>query len=384
MPAGATASAAIDARDRAGRRPPRADPDRRDPARAGAGRRRGRRQQHPRRDRGAAAPSTRTRRPARCGTGCASWLGVDVGVVVTDTFGRPWRNGPDRPAIGVAGLRAAATTARPRRRPRQRARASTVTAVADEVAAAADLVKGKPPACRSPWSAGWPRSPGRRTTARARRGAGARRPPRTCSGSAPARPCVTLAAHRPRVHRRAGRPAARPARRRRRGHRAGAAPHDAVAVRARRGRRDAQRLLDAMVDAWARRPAAATGSPTSRSTERVRRGDVLRARAVPRRAVPGRRRRARLPRRAAGRGRARDVRRRDRRRACRTCWSRWPSRGSGRRGCRSTMFCRDVVREVARPARRTGTRWARSRSAAPPMPVTERPIPDAEPYVLVR
>jgi coenzyme F420-0:L-glutamate ligase/coenzyme F420-1:gamma-L-glutamate ligase len=68
--------------------------------------------------------------------------GVRVGVVVTDTFGRPWRAGQTDTAIGAAGVL-------PLRDHRGEADAwgntldVTVAAVADEIAAAGDLVKGK-------------------------------------------------------------------------------------------------------------------------------------------------------------------------------------------------------------------------------------------------
>jgi coenzyme F420-0:L-glutamate ligase/coenzyme F420-1:gamma-L-glutamate ligase len=38
-------------------------------------------------------------------TGLRDALGVDVGVIVTDTFGRPWRTGVTDVAIGAAGVR---------------------------------------------------------------------------------------------------------------------------------------------------------------------------------------------------------------------------------------------------------------------------------------
>jgi coenzyme F420-0:L-glutamate ligase / coenzyme F420-1:gamma-L-glutamate ligase len=69
-------------------------------------------------------------------------LGVSVGVVVTDTFGRPWRAGQTDTAIGAAGVL-------PLRDHRGDTDAwgnvldVTVAAVADEIAAAGDLVKGK-------------------------------------------------------------------------------------------------------------------------------------------------------------------------------------------------------------------------------------------------
>ena len=69
-------------------------------------------------------------------------LGVEVAVVITDTMGRAWRVGQTDTAIGVSGLevlhRYAGTVD-----PQGNELAVTEVAVADEVAAAADLVKGK-------------------------------------------------------------------------------------------------------------------------------------------------------------------------------------------------------------------------------------------------
>ncbi|MQS12506.1 coenzyme F420-0:L-glutamate ligase [Streptomyces kaniharaensis] len=68
--------------------------------------------------------------------------GRRLAVVVTDTFGRPWRNGLTDVAIGAAGLPALADH-RGRTDSHGNGLALTVTATADELAAAADLVKGK-------------------------------------------------------------------------------------------------------------------------------------------------------------------------------------------------------------------------------------------------
>jgi coenzyme F420-0:L-glutamate ligase/coenzyme F420-1:gamma-L-glutamate ligase len=68
--------------------------------------------------------------------------GVDVAVVVSDTFGRPWRQGLTDVAIGVAGL-AAVVDLRGTADARGRELQVTEVAVADEVAAAAELVMGK-------------------------------------------------------------------------------------------------------------------------------------------------------------------------------------------------------------------------------------------------
>ena len=68
--------------------------------------------------------------------------GVDVAVVVSDTFGRPWRMGLTDVAIGVAGL-AARLDLRGQTDSRGRELLVTEIALADEVAGAAELVMGK-------------------------------------------------------------------------------------------------------------------------------------------------------------------------------------------------------------------------------------------------
>ncbi|WP_404815460.1 coenzyme F420-0:L-glutamate ligase [Streptomyces thermolineatus] len=78
----------------------------------------------------------------RLRAGLRERLGVDVAVVITDTFGRPWRNGLTDVAIGAAGLHALEDL-RGGTDAHGNELAVTVTAVADELAAAADLVKGK-------------------------------------------------------------------------------------------------------------------------------------------------------------------------------------------------------------------------------------------------
>ncbi|WP_129336779.1 coenzyme F420-0:L-glutamate ligase [Cellulomonas endophytica] len=72
----------------------------------------------------------------------ADAFGARVGVLVSDTAGRPWREGVTDLTIGAAGVRvlddlrgSADTFGRPL--------TMTVAAVADELAAAAELVKGK-------------------------------------------------------------------------------------------------------------------------------------------------------------------------------------------------------------------------------------------------
>lgn len=68
--------------------------------------------------------------------------GVSIAVVITDTFGRPWRRGLVDVAIGISGLpsildlRGEADT-------QGRTMNATEIAIVDEIAAAADLVMGK-------------------------------------------------------------------------------------------------------------------------------------------------------------------------------------------------------------------------------------------------
>ena len=68
--------------------------------------------------------------------------GVEVGVIISDTFGRAWRNGLTDVAIGVAGV-AAVVDLRGEHDALGRELLVTEVAVADEVAGAAELVMGK-------------------------------------------------------------------------------------------------------------------------------------------------------------------------------------------------------------------------------------------------
>jgi coenzyme F420-0:L-glutamate ligase / coenzyme F420-1:gamma-L-glutamate ligase len=72
----------------------------------------------------------------------ADLRGVSVAVVVSDTFGRPWRDGLTDVAVGAAGL-PALVDLRGAVDPHGNRLETTQVAVADELAAAADLVKGK-------------------------------------------------------------------------------------------------------------------------------------------------------------------------------------------------------------------------------------------------
>jgi coenzyme F420-0:L-glutamate ligase/coenzyme F420-1:gamma-L-glutamate ligase len=67
---------------------------------------------------------------------------VEVGVIISDTFGRPWRRGLTDVAIGVSGV-AAVVDLRDTTDALGRVLQVTEVAVADEIASAAELVMGK-------------------------------------------------------------------------------------------------------------------------------------------------------------------------------------------------------------------------------------------------
>ncbi len=79
---------------------------------------------------------------ARLRAGLRERLGVTVGIVITDTMGRAWRNGQTDAAIGAAGIPVLHGYAGAVDRHGNELLVTEV-AVADEIAAAADLVKGK-------------------------------------------------------------------------------------------------------------------------------------------------------------------------------------------------------------------------------------------------
>ena len=68
--------------------------------------------------------------------------GREVGVLVTDSFGRPWRQGTTDVAIGAAGVRVLLDLKGKRDRNGYELHATTI-AVADELAGAAELAMGK-------------------------------------------------------------------------------------------------------------------------------------------------------------------------------------------------------------------------------------------------
>ena len=75
--------------------------------------------------------------------------GIDLAVIVSDSFGRPWREGLTEVAIGVAGM-LPLVDYRGRHDPHGYPLHATIDAVADELACAAGLVCGKlagTPAC---------------------------------------------------------------------------------------------------------------------------------------------------------------------------------------------------------------------------------------------
>jgi coenzyme F420-0:L-glutamate ligase/coenzyme F420-1:gamma-L-glutamate ligase len=74
-------------------------------------------------------------------------LDQPIAVIISDTFGRPWREGAVNVALGVAGLQPLLDY-RGRADHHGRRLQTTVIAVADEIAAIAELVTGK--SCRTP------------------------------------------------------------------------------------------------------------------------------------------------------------------------------------------------------------------------------------------
>jgi coenzyme F420-0:L-glutamate ligase/coenzyme F420-1:gamma-L-glutamate ligase len=82
----------------------------------------------------------RSARELRSRLGAA--LGVDLGIVISDSFGRPWRLGIVDVALGVAGF-APLDDLRGRPDADGRVMRVTVVAIADQVASAAELASGK-------------------------------------------------------------------------------------------------------------------------------------------------------------------------------------------------------------------------------------------------
>ena len=70
------------------------------------------------------------------------FTGKEVAVIITDTFGRVWRNGVTDVAIGICGL-GAVLDLRGSKDANGRELSATEICIADEIAGAADLVKPK-------------------------------------------------------------------------------------------------------------------------------------------------------------------------------------------------------------------------------------------------
>ena len=87
-------------------------------------------------------PDDSDRSARRIRDGIRGVAGVDVAVIVSDTFGRPWRRGLTDVAIGCAGIRAIVDL-RGTEDARGRVLQVTEVCIVDELAAAAELVMGK-------------------------------------------------------------------------------------------------------------------------------------------------------------------------------------------------------------------------------------------------
>jgi coenzyme F420-0:L-glutamate ligase/coenzyme F420-1:gamma-L-glutamate ligase len=87
-------------------------------------------------------PADPDRSARRLRDGLRAAAGVEVGVIISDTFGRPWRRGLTDVAIGCAGV-AAVVDLRGTTDALGRELLVTEVCIADELAGAAELVMGK-------------------------------------------------------------------------------------------------------------------------------------------------------------------------------------------------------------------------------------------------
>ncbi len=139
-------------------------------------------------DRSCCCPRTPTLSARRIRHGIRAASGINVGVVVTDTAGRAWREGQTDIAIGAAGLLVIEDYAG-RHDAHGNELAVTAPAVADEIAGRPSWRRASSAAGPSRWYAVGPTScwppettaPGRLPWSGPSAG--------TCSGTAPARPC---------------------------------------------------------------------------------------------------------------------------------------------------------------------------------------------------
>jgi coenzyme F420-0:L-glutamate ligase/coenzyme F420-1:gamma-L-glutamate ligase len=303
--------------------------------------------------------------------------GVDVAVVVSDTFGRPWRYGLTDVAVGVAGL-APLADHRGLTDSHGHELGITVTATADEIAAAAELVKGKLAAVPVAVVRGLPGVVG------AADGPGAAayvRPAaedmfryghrETLTSRRTVRFFADGPVDRDDVLRAVAAAVTAPA------------PHHTqpwrfVLVENPQTR---QRLFDAMADQW-RSDLRGDGFTEEQVEKRVHRGDVLRRAPclvvpcfAPERVHPypdARRAQAERELFVASIGAG-----------VQNLLVALSAEGLGSAWVSSTMFCRDVVRDVLDlPAD-----WDPMGTVAigrPAEPVAERPVPDPTPFVLIR
>jgi coenzyme F420-0:L-glutamate ligase / coenzyme F420-1:gamma-L-glutamate ligase len=87
-------------------------------------------------------PKDADRSAGRLRSSIQRWTGKSVAVIVSDSFGRPWREGLTEAAIGVAGMKPLLDF-RGKRDPHGYVLRASAEAVADELACAAGLVCGK-------------------------------------------------------------------------------------------------------------------------------------------------------------------------------------------------------------------------------------------------
>ncbi|GAA1955702.1 coenzyme F420-0:L-glutamate ligase [Kitasatospora viridis] len=308
--------------------------------------------------------------------------GRQVGVLITDTFGRPWRNGLTDVAIGAAGV-AVLEDHRGRVDSHGNELALTVTATADELAAAADLVKGKATGTPVAVVRGLPGAVTEED------GAGVRpliRPVEDdmfrLGTSEAVRAAVTLRrtvrefsdqpVHGDAVRRAVAAAVTAPA------------PHHTqpwrfVLLESERARGE---LLDAMLDAWRRDLRELDGWDEARIARRTARGDVLRRApylVVPCLVMDGSHSYPDARRAAA----EREMFTVALGAAVQNLLVTLSGEGYGTAWVSSTMFCRDVVREVLGLPQG----WDPMGAVAVGRPVTppaDRPERDVEPFVLVR